>query len=40
MQAACIKGSTVYRFTYTSVPENYDTHLEDVAEMLQFFVIK
>ena len=40
MQAACIKGSTVYLFTYTSVPENYDTHLEEVAEMLQFFVIK
>ena len=30
----------IYLFTYTSVPENYDTHLEDVTEMLQFFVIK
>ncbi len=40
MQAACIKGSTVYLFTYTAIPENYDLHLEDVTEMLQFFVIK
>ena len=40
MQAACLKGSTVYLFTYTSVPENYDRHTEEVAEMLQFFVIK
>ena len=40
MQAACLKGSTVYLFTYTSVPENYDLHTEEVAEMLQFFVIK
>lgn len=40
LQAACIKSSTVYIFTYISVPENYDTHIEDVSEMLQFFVIK
>ena len=40
MQAACIKGSSVYLFTYTSLPENYDLHLEDVSSMLEFFVIK
>jgi len=40
MQAACIKDSTVYLFTYTSVADNYDTHLEDVARMLDFLVIK
>ncbi len=40
MQAACIKGSSVYLFTYTAIPENYDLHTEDVASMLEFFVIK
>ncbi len=40
MQAACIKGSSVYLFTYTSVPENYDLHTDEVAEMLQHFIIK
>ena len=40
MQAACIKGSSVYLFTYTSVPENYDLHTEEVAQMLQHFIIK
>ncbi len=40
MQAACIKGSSVYIFTYTSLPENYDLHTEDVANMLQYFIIK
>lgn len=40
MQAACIKGSTVYLFTYTSIPENYDLHTEEVTDMLQYFIIK
>lgn len=40
MQAACIKGSSVYLFTYTAIPENYDLHTEDVASMLEFFIIK
>lgn len=40
MQAACIKNSTVYLFTYTAIPENYDLHTEDVATMLEHFVIK
>ncbi len=40
MQAACIKGNTVYLFTYTAIPENYDLHTEDVAAMLEHFVIK
>ena len=40
MQAACIKGSSVYLFTYTAVPENYDLHTEDVAAMLEHFIIK
>jgi len=40
MQAACIKGSAVYLFTYTAIPENYDLHLEDVSLMLEHFIIK
>ena len=40
MQAACIKGSSVYLFTYTAIPENYDLHTEDVAAMLEHFIIK
>lgn len=40
MQAACIKDATVYLFTYTSLPENYDAHLDDVDQMLEFFIIK
>ncbi len=40
MQAACIKGSAVYLFTYTDIPENYDLHTEDVAAMLEHFIIK
>ncbi len=40
MQAACIKGHTVYLFTYTAVPENYDLHTEEVSTMLEHFVIK
>ncbi|MBQ7314193.1 MAG: hypothetical protein IJW81_11475 [Clostridia bacterium] len=40
MQAACIKGSSVYLFTYTAVPENYDLHTDDVAAMLEHFIIK
>ena len=34
LQAACIKKSTVYLFTYESVPENFDGHLEEVDSML------
>lgn len=40
MQAACLKGSTVYLFTYTSVPENFDLHTDEVSDMLTYFVIK
>lgn len=39
-QAACLRNSTVYLFTYTSVPENYDLHAEEVNDMLRYFVIK
>ena len=40
MQAACIKNTTVYLFTYTSIIDNYDAHLDDVAEMLEYLTIK
>ena len=40
MQAAAIKGTAVYLFTYCSVEENYESHLEAVEEMLGFFIIK
>ena len=40
MQAACIKDSTVYLFTYTSVLDNFDSHLDEVAEMLEYLIIK
>ena len=40
MQTAFIKDATVYLFTYTSTPENYDTHLEDVYQMLDFLTLK
>lgn len=40
MQAACIKDATVYLFTYTSMPENYDAHLDEVNEMLEYLIIK
>lgn len=34
IQAACIKKGTVYVFTYTSVPDNFDGHLDEVESML------
>lgn len=40
MQVACVKNSTVYLFTYTSLPENFDTHTDDVNEMLGYLIIK
>lgn len=40
MQAACVKNSTVYLFTYTSLPDNFDEHTGDVDLMLEHFTIK
>ncbi len=40
MQAACVKNSTVYLFTYTSLPENFDEHTDEVSQMLSFLIIK
>ena len=40
MQVAAIKGTAVYLFTYASVPENYESHLESVNEMLGVLIIR
>ena len=39
IQAACVKNATVYVFTYTSVPEKFDAHTEEVGEMLSYIKI-
>ncbi len=40
MQEACIKNGSVYVFTYTSLTDTFDSHLDEVEEMLSFFIIK
>ena len=40
MQVAALKKGAVYLFTYCSVEENYDSHLETVNDMLNFLIIK
>ncbi len=40
MQVAALKGTAVYLFTYASVEENFESHLESVDEMLGFLIIK
>lgn len=37
MQVACMTKGMIYLFTYTSVADNYDAHLEEVAKMLENF---
>ena len=39
MQVAVIKGPSVYLFTYSSQPENFDSHLDEVNKMLEFLSI-
>lgn len=34
MQVACVKKATVYLFTYTSTPDTFDSHLDEVGQML------
>ena len=36
MQVVTITNGTVYIFTYTSTPANYDTHLEEVNDILSY----
>lgn len=40
MQEAAIKDGSVYVFTYTSLADNYDSHIDEVEEILSFVVIK
>ena len=40
LQVACIEGGDVYLFTYTSLPDHYDAHLDDVEQILRYVVIK
>lgn len=37
MQVVCIKDSTVYVITYTSTPDAYESHLDDVYKILDNF---
>lgn len=37
VQCACIHWSMVYVLTFTSTPENYETHTEDLADILEYF---
>ena len=39
-QVAAIKGTSVYLFTYASTEENYETHLDEVNEMLGYWLLK
>lgn len=39
MQVAAVKSSVVYVFTYTSVVESYDLHLDEVKAMLDYMQI-
>ncbi len=40
LQQAVIRGGEVYVFTYTSLEDNYDTHIEEVEDILGFFIFK
>lgn len=39
MQAAAVKNGSVYLFTYTSLPDLYESHIEQVDQMLEFLRI-
>ena len=40
MQLVAIKDNTIYIFTYTATVDKYDTHIEDVIAMLDYFCFK
>lgn len=40
MQLVAIKDNTLYIFTYTATVDKYDTHIEDVIAMLDYFCFK
>ena len=40
MQTVCVKGAMAYVFTYTSTPELFDSHIDDVNKMLDAFTVR
>ena len=40
MQIGTLKGGKVYLFTYTSLADLYDSHLDDVAKITENIIIK
>lgn len=40
MQIVAIKSNEVYIFTYTATAEKYDSHIEDVISMVDYFEFK
>lgn len=40
MQVVAIRSNEVYIFTYTATSENYDSHIEDVISMIDYFEFK
>ena len=40
MQVVAIKSNEVYILTYTATAENYDSHIEDVISMVDYFSFK
>ena len=40
LQAIVVKGEVFYTVTYTALPELFDTHLSDVAKMIEHFDIR
>ena len=40
MQVAAIKGGYVYLFTYTSTDDLYESHIEDVNNIIEHFSFK
>lgn len=40
LQAIVVKGGVFYTLTYTALPENFDSHISDVDEMIAAFKIR
>ncbi|MBE6685351.1 MAG: DUF1795 domain-containing protein [Ruminococcaceae bacterium] len=40
LQAIVVKGAVFYTVTYTALPEKFDTHLSDVAKMIENFDVR
>ncbi len=40
LQEAFIKNGSVYVFTYTSLVDTFDSHLDEVEQMLDYLIIK